>query len=93
MFGNCFDRGVGALDGSLRMKRRAFSDVTKSRSESGSFPSFSQMSVSCRRQRGMRSGEECVSQVHKASASVGLERDINIPDQYNHHQGSMACVE
>ena len=38
--GNCLLRGTTGLLGSLRMKRSAFSDVTKSRSSSGSFPSL-----------------------------------------------------
>lgn len=46
-FGNWTLSGVGGLLGSLRMKRLALSDVTKSRSASESFPSFSQMIVSC----------------------------------------------
>jgi hypothetical protein len=47
-FGNCWLRGVTGFVGSLRMKRFAFSDVTKSKSASGSFPSLVVMRVSYR---------------------------------------------
>ena len=47
-FGNCWLRGVTGFVDSLRMKRFAFSDVTKSKSASGSFPSFVVMRVSYR---------------------------------------------
>ena len=45
-FGNCLLRGTGILFESFLMKRFAFSDVTKSRSCSGSFPSLSEIIVS-----------------------------------------------
>ena len=46
-FGNCLLSGTTLLLGSLRIKRRAFSEVTKSRSLSGSFPSLAVMRFSC----------------------------------------------
>lgn len=54
--GNCSDRCVGALLGSFLMKRLAFSEVTKSSSESGSLPNFSVIKVNCR-ERGQKMRE------------------------------------
>ena len=45
--GNCWARGTTGLLGSLHINRSAFSEVTKSRSSSGSLPSFVVMMVSC----------------------------------------------
>ncbi len=44
--GNCLVSDIGLVFGSFLMKRFAFSDVTKSKSSSGIFPSLSVMIVS-----------------------------------------------
>lgn len=84
VLGNCVVKGTGSLDGSLRMKRFAFSDVTKSRSGSESFPSFSQIIVNC--------SEKGLLVFRRPEVQTETSTNRHVPDQCNHHLGNMACA-
>jgi hypothetical protein len=76
------------LSGSLRMKRRAFSEVTKSRSSSGSFPSFVVMRVSY---TSSNAGAMCEIQMCRNKYKCfRYYESLHSPDQCNLLQGRRA---
>lgn len=66
--GNWELRGAGGSFGSFRMNRFAFSEVTKSRSASDSFPSFFEMMVNCKMKKVQE--QKNIRALHQLLASV-----------------------
>lgn len=87
VFGNCRVSGVGGLLDNFLMKRFAFSEVTKSSSESGSFPSFSEIIVSYENRKMMGACQEDF--FYESTIIIVVQ---NLPDQYNHHLGNKVYV-